>query len=190
MGRRIADPRPTTAFATVDFDKPGKQVGFVMIPHSPHEDAWGVTRVPIAIIANGSGPTRDHRRQPWRRVRGADRHLRDDPRPRSGDGQRPADPDALLNASRGARRDAHLPGRRQELQPHLPRQPARHDVRADFGLSLATRSSRSQTPFLTSTPAARRCRSCRAPSSSRPTTPRCIRRTSPRRSPSARRRQW
>jgi len=29
----------------------------VMIPHSPHEDAWGVTRVPIAVIANGTGPT-------------------------------------------------------------------------------------------------------------------------------------
>ena len=57
MGRRIADLRPTTAFATVDFDRPGRQVGFVMIPHSPHEDAWGVTRVPVAVIANGSGPT-------------------------------------------------------------------------------------------------------------------------------------
>ncbi|HET7714444.1 MAG TPA: succinylglutamate desuccinylase/aspartoacylase family protein [Bauldia sp.] len=57
MGHRIADPRPTTAFATVDFDKPGKQVGFVMIPHSPHDDAWGVTRIPIAVIAGGTGPT-------------------------------------------------------------------------------------------------------------------------------------
>ena len=47
----------TTAFITIDLDKPGKQVGFVMIPHSPHDDAWGVTRVPIAVIANGSGPT-------------------------------------------------------------------------------------------------------------------------------------
>src|SRR3546814_7106901 len=28
-----------------------------MIPHSPQEDAWGVTRVPLAVIANGSGPT-------------------------------------------------------------------------------------------------------------------------------------
>src|SRR5438105_8851818 len=46
-----------TSFATVDFDKPGKQSGFVMIPHSPHDDAWGVTRVPIAIIKNGIGPT-------------------------------------------------------------------------------------------------------------------------------------
>lgn len=47
----------STAFTTVDLEKPGKQVGFVMIPHSPHDDAWGVTRVPIAVIANGKGPT-------------------------------------------------------------------------------------------------------------------------------------
>jgi N-alpha-acetyl-L-2,4-diaminobutyrate deacetylase len=46
-----------TSFATVDLDKPGKQSGFVMIPHSPHDDAWGVTRVPIAVISNGKGPT-------------------------------------------------------------------------------------------------------------------------------------
>src|SRR5262245_60121019 len=46
-----------TAFLTVDLDKSGKQVGFVMIPHSPDHDAWGVTRVPIAVISNGRGPT-------------------------------------------------------------------------------------------------------------------------------------
>jgi N2-acetyl-L-2,4-diaminobutanoate deacetylase len=49
--------RPTTAFANVDFDRRGRQIGFVMFPHSPHDDAWGVTRVPIAVIANGDGPT-------------------------------------------------------------------------------------------------------------------------------------
>lgn len=49
--------RPSSAFATVDFDKQGKQTGFLMIPHSPHDDAWGVTRVPLAVIANGDGPT-------------------------------------------------------------------------------------------------------------------------------------
>lgn len=57
MGRRTGEPRPSTAFVTVDFDRQGRQTGFVMIPHSPHDDAWGVTRVPIAIIANGNGPT-------------------------------------------------------------------------------------------------------------------------------------
>jgi predicted deacylase len=51
-------PQPkTTAFTTIDLDAPGKQVGFVMIPHSPDDDAWGVTRLPIAVIANGEGPT-------------------------------------------------------------------------------------------------------------------------------------
>jgi N-alpha-acetyl-L-2,4-diaminobutyrate deacetylase len=57
MGRRITGPRPTTAFATVEFDQPGRQIGFLMIPHSPHEDAWGVTRIPVAVIAHGTGPT-------------------------------------------------------------------------------------------------------------------------------------
>ena len=47
----------STAFSTVDLDKPGKQVGFVMIPHSTHDDAWGVTRLPMAVISNGKGPT-------------------------------------------------------------------------------------------------------------------------------------
>ena len=41
---------------TVDLDRPGKQLGFVMIPHSPHDDAWGVTRLPLAVISHGSGP--------------------------------------------------------------------------------------------------------------------------------------
>lgn len=49
--------RISTARTTIDFDRPGKQVGFVDIPHSPHEDAWGATRVPLAVIANGKGPT-------------------------------------------------------------------------------------------------------------------------------------
>ncbi|MEQ1770775.1 MAG: succinylglutamate desuccinylase/aspartoacylase family protein [Devosia sp.] len=47
----------STARTTIDFDKHGKQIGFVDIPHSPHEDAWGATRIPLAVIANGSGPT-------------------------------------------------------------------------------------------------------------------------------------
>src|SRR6478735_1815372 len=46
-----------TAFCTVDLDKPGKQIGWIMLPHSTHDDAWGVTRVPIGVISNGNGPT-------------------------------------------------------------------------------------------------------------------------------------
>jgi len=42
---------------SVDFDRGGKQVGYFDIPLSVHEDAWGVVRVPIAVIGNGEGPT-------------------------------------------------------------------------------------------------------------------------------------
>ncbi|WP_420408444.1 succinylglutamate desuccinylase/aspartoacylase family protein [Hoeflea sp.] len=42
---------------TVDFDRPGKQIGSFYIPLSVHDDAWGVIPVPIAVIANGEGPT-------------------------------------------------------------------------------------------------------------------------------------
>lgn len=49
--------RPSTVSTTIDFDGAGKQFGFVSIPHSPHEDAWGATRLPICVIKNGAGPT-------------------------------------------------------------------------------------------------------------------------------------
>ena len=44
-------------FTDIDFDKPGKQVGFVDFPHSIHDDAWGVLPVPLCVIKNGTGPT-------------------------------------------------------------------------------------------------------------------------------------
>lgn len=49
--------RATTLAATVDFDKPGKQTGFIHAPFSAHDDAWGVIPIPIAVISNGRGPT-------------------------------------------------------------------------------------------------------------------------------------
>ncbi|OQM76558.1 succinylglutamate desuccinylase/aspartoacylase family protein [Manganibacter manganicus] len=42
---------------TVDFDRPGRQVGQFHVPFSGNDDAWGVVPVPIAVIANGKGPT-------------------------------------------------------------------------------------------------------------------------------------
>ena len=41
----------------IDFDKAGKQAGFIRLPYSGHDDAWGVFPVPIAVISNGEGPT-------------------------------------------------------------------------------------------------------------------------------------
>ncbi len=49
--------RFSTVHTDIDFDQSGKQTGYFNIPHSPHEDAWGATRIPICVIANGSGPT-------------------------------------------------------------------------------------------------------------------------------------
>ncbi len=41
----------------IDFDKQGRQLGFLDLPYSPNDDAWGVIRIPMAVIANGKGPT-------------------------------------------------------------------------------------------------------------------------------------
>ena len=41
----------------VDYDKPGKQVGWLHLPHSVTRSAYGTLMIPIAVIANGRGPT-------------------------------------------------------------------------------------------------------------------------------------
>jgi uncharacterized protein len=43
--------------STIDFDKAGKQTGFLRLPHSVHESAYGFIPIPVACIKNGSGPT-------------------------------------------------------------------------------------------------------------------------------------
>jgi hypothetical protein len=47
----------TRAWTRLDFDKPGKQVGHFNVGHSVHRSAYGVVPVPMAVIANGAGPT-------------------------------------------------------------------------------------------------------------------------------------
>jgi len=43
---------------TVDLDLPsGRQLGSLLVPHSRHDSAYGVIPVPIAVLANGTGPT-------------------------------------------------------------------------------------------------------------------------------------
>ena len=44
-------------FTDIDFERTGKQTGFLNLPSSVHDDAWGVVRVPLTVIKNGSGPT-------------------------------------------------------------------------------------------------------------------------------------
>jgi len=46
----------TTVFTDIDWDKPGKQIGTLNLPHSPDDDAWGVIPFPAVSIRNGQGP--------------------------------------------------------------------------------------------------------------------------------------
>jgi N-alpha-acetyl-L-2,4-diaminobutyrate deacetylase len=47
----------TTVNTNIDFERDGKQIGFVNLPLSIHEDAWGVVPIPMTVIKNGRGPT-------------------------------------------------------------------------------------------------------------------------------------
>ena len=42
---------------TISFDEPGKHVGFLRLPHSTHESAYGWIPIPIVCIVGSSGPT-------------------------------------------------------------------------------------------------------------------------------------
>ena len=42
--------------AEIDFDRDGKQHGFIRLPHSVHRSAYGWIPIPVASIKNGEGP--------------------------------------------------------------------------------------------------------------------------------------
>ena len=41
----------------VDFDKDGKQSGYLRVPNSTNESAYGTILIPIWVVKNGDGPT-------------------------------------------------------------------------------------------------------------------------------------
>lgn len=43
--------------ATVDFEEDGVQHGFLKLPHSHDDSAWGSLMIPITVVKNGVGPT-------------------------------------------------------------------------------------------------------------------------------------
>ncbi len=47
----------TLITSEVDFDALGKQTGFLRLPHSVHQSAYGWIPVPVVVVANGDGPT-------------------------------------------------------------------------------------------------------------------------------------
>ncbi len=43
--------------ATIPFDTDGKHHGFLRLPHSSNESAWGAIMIPVTVIRNGDGRT-------------------------------------------------------------------------------------------------------------------------------------
>ncbi|MEN3792278.1 N(2)-acetyl-L-2,4-diaminobutanoate deacetylase DoeB [Fulvimarina sp. MAC3] len=48
---------PSAIVATVDYDKDGVQHGFLRLPYSRDDSAWGSILTPITVVKNGEGPT-------------------------------------------------------------------------------------------------------------------------------------
>lgn len=55
MQSKILRPSPVTP--TIDLDKQGVQHGFLRLPYSRDDSAWGSVMIPIAVLRNGDGPT-------------------------------------------------------------------------------------------------------------------------------------
>lgn len=48
---------PTMIFTDIDYEKEGKQVDWLHLPHSVTRSAYGAIAIPITVIRNGQGPT-------------------------------------------------------------------------------------------------------------------------------------
>ena len=49
--------RPSPISPTVDFDRDGVQHGFLRLPYSRDDSAWGSVMIPICVVRNGTGQT-------------------------------------------------------------------------------------------------------------------------------------
>lgn len=53
----VVETRASTISATVDFDQDGVQHGFLKLPYSHDQSAWGCIMIPVSVVKNGEGPT-------------------------------------------------------------------------------------------------------------------------------------
>lgn len=49
--------KPSRVKVSVDFETDGKQFGYLTVPYSRNDSAWGSIRIPIVVLKNGTGPT-------------------------------------------------------------------------------------------------------------------------------------
>ncbi|TGT40994.1 N(2)-acetyl-L-2,4-diaminobutanoate deacetylase DoeB [Mesorhizobium sp. M8A.F.Ca.ET.165.01.1.1] len=52
----MSSHRPSPIAPTVDFDRDGVQHGFLRLPYSRDDSAWGSVMIPICVIRNSKGP--------------------------------------------------------------------------------------------------------------------------------------
>jgi uncharacterized protein len=52
----MATPK-TLVWTSIDYEQPGKQIGFLNLEHSVTRSGYGMIRIPIGVIKNGAGPT-------------------------------------------------------------------------------------------------------------------------------------
>lgn len=48
---------PSPVVPTISLDAPGKRHGYLRLPYSRDDSAWGSIMIPLTVIVNGSGPT-------------------------------------------------------------------------------------------------------------------------------------
>ncbi|HET6620021.1 MAG TPA: N(2)-acetyl-L-2,4-diaminobutanoate deacetylase DoeB [Dongiaceae bacterium] len=53
----MMEKRANPISATVDFERDGVQHGFLRLPHSRDDSAWGAVMIPITVAKRGKGPT-------------------------------------------------------------------------------------------------------------------------------------
>jgi N2-acetyl-L-2,4-diaminobutanoate deacetylase len=51
------DHRPTRISTDVDYSLDGRQFGYLSVPYSRDDSAWGSVQLPVVVIRNGEGPT-------------------------------------------------------------------------------------------------------------------------------------
>ncbi len=49
--------KPTTLWSDIDFERDGKQIDWLYLPHSVTRSAYGEIMIPIAVVKRGKGPT-------------------------------------------------------------------------------------------------------------------------------------
>jgi hypothetical protein len=124
--------KPSPIVPTVDFDADGVQHGYLRLPWSRNESAWGNLMIPITVVRNGEGPTAlltggnhgDEYEGPIALV-----DLAATLRP--GRGDRPGDRGAVHELPGLPGGGARVADRRRQPEPHLSRAAGRHGERED-----------------------------------------------------------